>query len=181
MTNKGSAYNTADGVFTAPRAGNFLFIWNSETNADHQCYLHLYKNGNSVDLAAYSNGYSADNDNSDGGSMSVVLELTTGDRVWVRTAPCGYLYGGPLISFTGCQLWLFLVPTNIYDVLTYTRSTMFVENKIGKIKCPKHILNHFKLLCIGDLQFYCMTVYFPICDVCVATEVKILYKYIFNR
>ena len=101
VTNKGSAYNTADGVFTAPRAGNFLFIWNSETNGNNFCRLYLYKNGKSVDLVAVSDARSA---NSDGGSMSVVLELTTGDRVWVRAAGCEDLYGGAYISFTGCQI-----------------------------------------------------------------------------
>ena len=105
VTNKGSAYNAADGVFTAPRAGVYIFIWNSMTDRDHYCELDLCKNGNYVHLTAYSDARSG---YVDGGSMSVVLELTTGDRVWVRSRRCGYLYGGDFIYFTGCQIWLFL-------------------------------------------------------------------------
>ena len=101
MTNKGSAYNTTDGVFTAPRAGVYIFIWNSLTTSDNYCYLYLYKNGKSVNLAAFSDGTSAVKDS---GSMSVVLDLTTGDRVWVRSAGCAYLYGDVHVSFTGCQI-----------------------------------------------------------------------------
>ena len=71
------------------------------TNADHYCYLYLYKNGNRINLTAYSDARSAENDS---GSMSVVLELTTGDRVWVRSAGCPYLYGDVHVSFTGCQI-----------------------------------------------------------------------------
>ena len=117
MTNKGSAYNTADGVFTAQRAGLYIFIWNSMTNPNKICYQYLYKNGNSINLAAYSNGYSADND---GGTMSVVLELTAGDRIWVRSGHCDFLYGGEFISFTGCQLWRWcLYVHDIHDWLKY--------------------------------------------------------------
>ena len=101
VTNKGFAYNTADGVFTAPRAGMYIFIWNSATDRNHNCYLFLYKNGNMIYLEAYSDARSAENDS---GSMSVVLELTTGDRVWVGTAGCEYLDGDYKTSFTGCQL-----------------------------------------------------------------------------
>ena len=36
--------------------------------------------------------------------MSVVLELTVGDRVWVHNGGCGYLYGGEFVSFSGCKI-----------------------------------------------------------------------------
>ena len=102
VTNKGSAYNTADGVFTAPRAGTYIFIWNGQTGGENFCYLYLYKNGNSVNLAAFSDSRHSVYD---GGSMSVVLELAPGDRVWVRSGlVCGYLYSSDTQSFTGCQL-----------------------------------------------------------------------------
>ena len=97
--NKGSGYNKADGVFTVPRGGTYLFIWNSVTDGGHHCDLLLYKNGRFVGLVAYSNGQSG---HPDSGSMSVVLELTTGARVWVHNGGCGYSYGGSFVSFSGC-------------------------------------------------------------------------------
>ena len=100
--NKGSGYNTADGVFTASRDGTYLFIWNSVTNGGHYCQLLLYKNGRDVGLTAYSDGLSGHDDS---GSISVVLELTVGDRVWVHNGSCGYSYGGSFVSFSGCKIW----------------------------------------------------------------------------
>ena len=88
-------------MFTAPRDGTYLFIWNSETYGGHYCYLNLFKNGRDVGPTAYSNGQSADPDS---GSMSAVLELTVGDRVWVHNGSCGYLYGGEFASFSGCKI-----------------------------------------------------------------------------
>ena len=102
-TNKGSGYNTADGVFTAPLPGTYLFIWNSVTVNGNLCYLTLFKNGARVDLSAYSDARSFST--VDSGSMSVVLEMTTSDRVWVQNTSCGYLYGSQFISFSGCKIW----------------------------------------------------------------------------
>ena len=97
--NKGSGYNKADGVFTAPRGGIYLFMWNNVVDGGHYCYMHLYKNGRDVGLTAYSNGRSGYGDS---GSMSVMLELTVGDRIWVHNGSCGYLYGG--VSFSGSKI-----------------------------------------------------------------------------
>ena len=71
------------------------------TNSGHYCNLLLYENGRNVGSNAYSDGRSG---HMDSGSMSVVLELTTGDRVWVHNGYCGYLYGGNLVSFSGCKI-----------------------------------------------------------------------------
>ena len=147
MTNKGSAYNTANGVFTAPRAGNYIFIWNSMTKSDQYCYLYLYKNGNPVNLAAYSDAHST---NTDGGSMSVVLELTTGDRVWVESGTCGWLYGGDFISFTGCQLWR----KSLWQI---TASNLKHVNSAGRIYYTHVILISYRIIYL--VFFSIVTVY----------------------
>ena len=123
ITNRGSGYNTADGVFTAPRDGTYLFIWNSETYGGHYCYLNLFKNGLDVGFTAYSDALSG---HADSGSMSLVLELTTGDRVWVyNNGNCQYLYRLNLVTFSGCKIWrtksmferyIDIVPYNIAKV-----------------------------------------------------------------
>ena len=73
----------ADGVFTVPRDGVYHYTWNSVTAGAHFCHLHLYKNGADVGFTAYSDGRSKHIDSS---SMSVVLGLMTGDRLWVHMA-----------------------------------------------------------------------------------------------
>ena len=103
ITNKGSGYNTADGLFTVPRDGTYLFLWNSMTASGHYCNLYLYKNGANAGLSAYSDSRSA---NTDSGSMTMVLELSTGDRIWIQSVDCGYIqtvYGWQHISFSGCK------------------------------------------------------------------------------
>ena len=101
VTNIGSSYNPSDGTFTAPRAGTYLFIWNSMTYSKHFCRLYLYKNGANIGISAYGDGPS---DKSASGSMSVVLGLAVGDRLWIQPDECGYLYGAQYTSFTGCKI-----------------------------------------------------------------------------
>ena len=71
------------------------------TNIENWCFLGLYKNGIQSSLNAFSEGGSA---NRDSGSMSVVLELVTGDRIWVQNGGCQFLYGSYLTSFSGCRI-----------------------------------------------------------------------------
>ena len=101
ITNKGSGYNTEDGVFTAPRDGMYLFIWNGVTIGGQTCLLDLYKNGRDIGLYAYSD---ARHQVVDSSSMSVVLELIRGDRVWVRNVNCRYSFPGVYMSFSGCKI-----------------------------------------------------------------------------
>ena len=72
------------------------------TGGGHYCNLHLYRNGRDVGLTAYSDGRSG---HADSGSMSVLLELTQGDRVWVHNnGNCQYLSGINFVSFSGCKI-----------------------------------------------------------------------------
>ena len=102
IINKGSGYNTTDEVFTAPKAGTYLFIWNSAHGDDHNCYLTLIQNGINVGLYSNSNSKNA---LFDSGSMSVALELAVGDKIWIWNINCKYLDGGVYMSFTGCKIW----------------------------------------------------------------------------
>ena len=70
----------AEGVFTVPRDMTYHFTWNSGTAGAHFCHLHLYKNGVDVGFIAYSDGRAKHIDSS---SISVVLGLMTGDRLYL--------------------------------------------------------------------------------------------------
>ena len=100
ITNKGSGFNTTDGVFMAPMVGVYLFISNSASSGNDHCYLRLIKNGARVGPIANS---MARNSLFDSGSMSVALELNTNDRLWIENSNCRVLYGGAVILFTGCK------------------------------------------------------------------------------
>ena len=102
-TNKGQGYNTSSGVFTAPRAGDYFFIWNVMTRGNGRyCYLYLYKNGVQANFVAHAD--TSTTLGSDSGSNSVVLSLSAGDRVWTRTFGCDYLYRHPFTSFSGFKI-----------------------------------------------------------------------------
>ena len=40
----------------------------------------------------------------DSASNSVVLPLSTGDTVWIKTSNCYYLYSNPYSSFSGFKI-----------------------------------------------------------------------------
>ena len=67
------------------------------------CYLELYRNGVSENLAAYAdmNGRSGGDDR---GSNSEILTLVIGDRVWIQTGHCDFLYEYPYTSFSGFKI-----------------------------------------------------------------------------
>ena len=71
------------------------------TYTEKACQLFLYKNGRGMRLSAYSDARSVVVDS---GSMSSVLDLMMGDRVWVHNEGCFYLFGGQYVSFSGCKV-----------------------------------------------------------------------------
>ena len=100
ITNVGNGYNPSDGVFTAPRAGLYVFFVNiqSYTNED---YVYILLNG-SKKVQAH-----AETDNSgsyQAGPNVSVLNLQTGDRVWVAYgAGTGYT-GNMATTFSGFKI-----------------------------------------------------------------------------
>ena len=102
-TNMGSGYNKSTGLFTAPVAGTYVFIWHVMTykTGSGYCYLYLYRNGAQLQFTAYAD-VRGRTDGNDAGSNSAILNLNTGDTVGIRTyGGCGYLYGSEYTSFSG--------------------------------------------------------------------------------
>ena len=100
ITNVGNAYNSSDGVFTAPRAGVYVFFVNVQSYNTQSIYMDIVLNGaTKVRTMAYSIG---GNDNYEAGPNLAVLFLQTGDRVWVKKyAGQGYHHEGPVTTFSG--------------------------------------------------------------------------------
>nr|XP_022292399.1 uncharacterized protein LOC111103413 [Crassostrea virginica] len=102
ITNVGSGYNPSDGVFTAPRAGVYVFFVNVQSYNRFSIYVDIVLNG-ATKVRTMANSYGG-NDYFDAGPNLAVLSLQTGDRVWVK-----YYFGqgyytysdGPITTFSG--------------------------------------------------------------------------------
>ena len=102
--NVGSGFDTKTGVFTAPQEGDYMFTWNAMTKGrGSYCHLYLYRNGISTIFSAFAdmNGRTT---GSDRGSNSAILALMAGDRVWIQTGTCHYLYSQRYTSFSGFKI-----------------------------------------------------------------------------
>nr|XP_022292085.1 uncharacterized protein LOC111103252 [Crassostrea virginica] len=82
ITNVGNGYNPSDGVFTAPRAGVYVFFVNVQSYDTKYIYVDIVLNGSTkVRTMAFSyNGHGYN----EAGPNLAVLSLQTGDRVWVK-------------------------------------------------------------------------------------------------
>ena len=102
ITNVGNGYNPSDGVFTAPRAGVYVFFVNVQSNNKENIFVDIVLNGTTkVRTMAYDYG---DNDYYEAGPNLAVLSLQTGDRVWVKHwSGQGYWThsDGPITTFSG--------------------------------------------------------------------------------
>ena len=101
ITNVGSGYNPSDGVFTAPRAGVYVFFVNVQSYNTKAIYVDIVLNGT---LKVRTMAETSSSDHYDAGPNLAVLSLQTGDRVWVKHYS-GQGYNthtdGPITTFSG--------------------------------------------------------------------------------
>ena len=101
ITNVGNGYNPSDGVFTAPRAGVYVFFVNVQSNDRQSIYVDIVLNGGKkVKTIASLNSqeYSKPAPN------MAVVSLQTGDRVWIKhNSGQGYVSfsDSPVTTFSG--------------------------------------------------------------------------------
>ncbi|XP_078319032.1 complement C1q tumor necrosis factor-related protein 3-like [Crassostrea virginica] len=103
ITNVGGGYNRITGVFTAPRDGVYVFFCKI-TGRDNpsSMYFEFILNGSAKTMNLVYGGSAHPYRTS---SNSIVLQLTHGDRVWIKMSTGGnhYSAGGDL-SFSGYLL-----------------------------------------------------------------------------
>ncbi|KAM4612133.1 complement C1q tumor necrosis factor-related protein 3-like [Polymixia lowei] len=85
--NIGNAYNNLTGVFTAPVAGSYFFIFFYHAGVSA---LFLYKNDKRI---ATTSDHRTTADTADNGGNGVALQLTQGDQVYVRMGADTQVWG----------------------------------------------------------------------------------------
>ena len=101
ITNVGSGYNPSDGVFTAPRAGVYVFFVNVQGYSNYDMSVDIVLNGVTK---VRTMSYGSVSDNYNAGPNLAVLSLQTGDRVWVKNhSGQGYQThsDSPITTFSG--------------------------------------------------------------------------------
>ncbi|XP_061171296.1 uncharacterized protein LOC133180861 [Saccostrea echinata] len=105
ITNKGNAYNPANGVFTAPVNGTYVFFCSIISVGSDNSWVKIIKNGA---LQVVIGAYGSANDYDSSASNIVNLQLIKGDRVWVAGYSAAFrLYsesGNPVATFSGFLL-----------------------------------------------------------------------------
>nr|XP_022294889.1 complement C1q-like protein 4 [Crassostrea virginica] len=97
ITNVGNGYNPSDGVFTAPRAGVYVFFVNVQGYNTQTIYVDIVLNG-AIKVRTMANTYY------DAGPNLAVLSLQRGDRVWIKHySGQGYTThsDSPITTFSG--------------------------------------------------------------------------------
>ncbi|XP_041842516.1 cerebellin-1-like [Melanotaenia boesemani] len=97
ITNIGNAYNPSTGIFTAPVAGVYYFIFFSHFGKK-QSAVTLFKNGHMITI---TNDHQSQFDTADNGGNAVLLQLQPGDHVYMRLRVNTHVWAGPQTSFSG--------------------------------------------------------------------------------
>uniref|UniRef100_A0A3B5A8E9 C1q domain-containing protein n=1 Tax=Stegastes partitus TaxID=144197 RepID=A0A3B5A8E9_9TELE len=83
VTNIGDAYNRNTGIFTAPVAGVYYFIFFYHAGGDCEAMLYLYRN---YQLVVMTSDHISKHDTADNGGNAALLHLDKGEQVYVRMA-----------------------------------------------------------------------------------------------
>ncbi|XP_052680112.1 complement C1q tumor necrosis factor-related protein 4-like [Crassostrea angulata] len=106
--NRGSAYDTTTGKFTAPADGVYSFSWTTMSDAEKYFITEIVLNSSPIACNFTDGRGRTKNAGNVMSSSNVIIEMRTGDKVWIRThhnygqfARCG---DGQWCIFSGFKL-----------------------------------------------------------------------------
>ncbi|XP_033750634.1 uncharacterized protein LOC117334899, partial [Pecten maximus] len=79
ITNRGNLYSEHTGTFTCQHPGTYVFSWSIRVQSGHFLDSHLVKNGSIMGSIISASGYHGNTN-----SGLVVIQIDSGDEVWVR-------------------------------------------------------------------------------------------------
>ncbi|KAL4618297.1 complement C1q-like protein 4 [Arapaima gigas] len=105
LTNIGSAYNPATGIFTAPVRGVYHFSYYCHGGSSQTISVNLHKNGQHMTVAYELNS----TDSNDNVSNGVSLQLEVGEQVYLHLAANAHIWGNSYNPSTFNGMLLFTV------------------------------------------------------------------------
>lgn len=101
INNEGGGYNPGNGVFTAPRVGQYVFFVSAQGYGSNTLYVSIVHNGGAKVMTMSDGGRGKDF--YDSGTNLVALNLQQGDTVWAKcqSGSSYYSEGIPITTFSG--------------------------------------------------------------------------------
>ena len=103
FSRQGTEYDSTTGVYTAAEDGLYVFYVNIMVYYNKRCEGYISKDGRSVGKFL-SDGSDASGGNYQMGGNMVVLNLVKGDKVWIQTNNCNYIYSAKYSTFAGFKI-----------------------------------------------------------------------------
>ena len=99
---QGAAYDSTNGIFTAPGEGHYVFYTQIITPHGKYCNAFIARNG--VSVANFISDSEHDMEDWNMGGNMVVVHLMTGEKVWIQAGDCHGIHARFTNVFIGFKI-----------------------------------------------------------------------------